>query len=92
MKTQQQPPDKRPTGIWNLHGERLKGLATVIWNVQTMLKPGKMKEVEDHILKYEYNIMGLHEIRCHGQGQIQLSTPYYIADQKEELENMAQVS
>ena len=40
------------------------------WNIQTMLKPGRMKEIMDEICKARVDVVALQEIRWQGQGRI----------------------
>ncbi|KDR15323.1 Craniofacial development protein 2, partial [Zootermopsis nevadensis] len=39
-------------------------------NVRTMLRPGKMNEIENEIVKYKLDVVALQEIRWQGRGQI----------------------
>jgi hypothetical protein len=43
---------------------------TGTWNVMTMLKPEKMHEIADQILKPHLQIIALQEIRWKGSGQL----------------------
>jgi exonuclease III len=40
------------------------------WNIQTMLKPGKMKEIMEEICKARVDVVAVQEIRWEGQGRI----------------------
>jgi len=40
------------------------------WNVQTMLKPGRMKEIMEEISKARVDVIAAQEIRWQGQGRI----------------------
>ena len=40
------------------------------WNVQTMLKPGRMKEIMEEIGKARTDIIAVQEIHWQGQGRI----------------------
>jgi exonuclease III len=40
------------------------------WNIQTMLKPGKMKERMEEIDKAKIDVVAVQEIRWQGQGRI----------------------
>ena len=44
------------------------------WNVMTMLKPGKMKEIAEQMLPTRLQIIALQEIRWKGHGQIKKNT------------------
>ena len=41
------------------------------WNVQTMLKPGKMKEIIEEIGKARVDVVAVQEIRWQGHGRIE---------------------
>ena len=41
-----------------------------IWNVQTMLQPGKMLEIANEVSKLGTDLVALQEIRWHGHGEI----------------------
>jgi hypothetical protein len=40
------------------------------WNIHTMLKPGKMKEIVEEIGKARVDVVAVQEIRWQGQGRI----------------------
>ena len=40
------------------------------WNVQTMLKPGRMKEIMEEIGKARVDVVAVQEIRWQGHGRI----------------------
>ena len=48
------------------------------WNVNTMLKPGKMMEVANEIKKYGINVLALQEIRWMEQGKIDKKIFYNV--------------
>jgi exonuclease III len=52
------------------HVKRIKGELMVIgtWNVNTMLKAGKMQEIADKIVGSQLQIVALQEIRWRGYG------------------------
>ena len=49
-------------------------LNTGTWNVMTMLKPGKMNEITEQMLRTQLQIIALQEIRWKGHGQIKKNT------------------
>jgi hypothetical protein len=49
---------------------RNKDLVIATWNVRTMLKPGKMREIANEVLKYKIDTITLQEIRWQEQGRI----------------------
>lgn len=55
------------------------------WNVKTMLKAGKMKEIFREMQKYDITILALQEIRWEGTGIIEKSsyTLYYAGEKKQ---------
>ena len=56
------------------HDKRIKrrilDLFLAIWNIRTLLQPGKMKELSMELLKYKIDVVALQEIRWNGKGQI----------------------
>jgi hypothetical protein len=44
------------------------------WNVRTILKPGKMNEIAEQMLRTQLQIIALQEIRWKGHGQIKKNT------------------
>jgi exonuclease III len=40
------------------------------WNVQTMLRPGRMKEIMEEIGKARMDVVAVQEIRWQGRGRI----------------------
>ncbi|KAG8222685.1 hypothetical protein J437_LFUL015882, partial [Ladona fulva] len=57
-------------GLRPLRVSRKHELRIATWNVRTMLKPGRMKEMADEMQKYRIDVMGLQEIRWRGQRRI----------------------
>ena len=49
---------------------RYTEIALATWNVQTMLKPGRMKEIMEEIGKARVDVVAVQEIRWQGQGRI----------------------
>jgi len=41
-----------------------------MWNIMTLLKPGKLQELVDEIAKTQIEILALQEVRWPGKGQI----------------------
>ena len=54
------------------------------WNVMTMLKPGKMKEISEQMLSSQIQIIALQEVRWKGHGQIKKNkySIYYSCSQQ----------
>jgi len=51
-------------------GTRYTEITLATWNVQTMLKPGRMKEIMEEIGKARVNVVVVQEIRWQGQRRI----------------------
>jgi len=51
-------------------GTRYTEMTLATWNIQTMLKPGRMKEIMEEIGKARVDIVAVQEIRWQGQGRI----------------------
>ena len=49
---------------------RITDLIFGTWNVQTMLRPAKMMEIADEVLKLGIDLVALQEIRWQGHGEI----------------------
>ena len=49
---------------------RYTEITLAAWNVQTMLKPGRMKEIIEEIGKARVDVVAVQEIRWQGQGRI----------------------
>jgi hypothetical protein len=45
-------------------------ISLATWNVQTILKPGTMKEIMEEIGKARVDVVAVQEIRWQGQGRI----------------------
>jgi exonuclease III len=41
------------------------------YNVLTLLKPGKMQELAEHVNRIKFDVVAIQEIRCSGTGLIQ---------------------
>jgi hypothetical protein len=54
----------------------LKDIET--WNVNTMLKAGKMQEIAFQIVGFQLRIVALQDIRWTGYGLLQTSTQYIV--------------
>ena len=54
-------------GTWK--GTRYTKITLATWNVQTVLKPGRMKEIVEEIGKAKVDIVALQEICWQGQGR-----------------------
>jgi exonuclease III len=59
--------NRRPKHAKKTKGD-INGIAT--WNVQTLLKPGRMQEIADQIKSSQIKVLALQEIRRKGYGQI----------------------
>jgi exonuclease III len=53
------------------------------WNVQTMVKPGKMKEIMEEIGKARVDVMAVQESRWQGQGRIDKDFSLFYSGPKE---------
>ena len=51
-------------------GARYTEITLATWNVQTMPKPGRMKEIMEEIGKARVDVVAVQEIRWQGQGRI----------------------
>jgi hypothetical protein len=68
----------QPRNAGLINGGRLKGvnrnknimIHTGTWNVMTMLKPGKIHEIVDQMVKIHLQIIALQEIRWKGCGKL----------------------
>ena len=54
----------------NRKGKKNTEITLATWNVQTMLKPGKMKEIMEELGKARVDVVAVQEIRWQGQGKI----------------------
>ena len=44
------------------------------WNIMTVLKPGKMKEIAEQMLSTQLQTIALQEIKWKGHGQVKKNT------------------
>jgi len=58
---------RRPTRVLR---NKTENIYIGTWNVLTMLKPGRIKEVAEQILQTDLQVVALQEIRWKGQGHI----------------------
>ena len=63
---------KKPGSLNNDGRKRIIYTEIVLatWNVQTMLKPGRMKEITEVVGKARVDVVALQEIRLQGRGRI----------------------
>ena len=61
---------KKQDGLNEDEQERKTEITLATWNVQTMLKPGKTKEIMEELGKARMDVVAVQEIRWHGQGRI----------------------
>jgi hypothetical protein len=54
---------------------RYTEITLATWNIQTMLQPGKMKEIMEGIGKVRVDVVAVQEIRWQGQGRIDNDRP-----------------
>jgi hypothetical protein len=63
---------KKPDGFNDDGRKRTKytEITLATWTVQTMLKPGKMKEIMEELSKARVDVVAVQETRWQGQGRI----------------------
>ena len=55
---------------WHVLWNKIDNLYIGIWDVMTLLKPGKLQELAKEIAKTQIEILALQEVRWPGKGQI----------------------